>query len=161
MNDPTTRSLLESALPALKNKNYTVTSPDTPRYNCIAWAAEDDTNWWQCPTVMTIAGYTYWPPGISQVHTLENYIKAFETRGYKVCADDPSLEEGIEKIVLYAWAGDGGCSHAARQLSSGVWVSKCGKLHDIEHSTPQDIAGPQGTGYGEVARYMSRPRQKS
>jgi hypothetical protein len=159
MNDAGTRALLERALPVLKNKDYTVTSPKTTQYNCIAWAAEDDTRWWQVPTPMPIGGYKfYWPPELSQVHSLDNYVKAFETRGYMVCADDPSQEARVEKIVLYAWPGDDGCSHAARQLTSGLWVSKCGKLHDIEHATPYDITGGPGVGYGDVVRFMSRPR---
>lgn len=157
MNDPHVRNALEQLIPALRGKNYQVTSPKTPVYNCIAWAADDDSRWWQAPAPMHIAGY-YWPPGVPNEHTLENYIRAFETRGYRVCTNDPTLEEGVEKVVLYSYPGSGGCSHAARQLPNGVWVSKLGAAHDIEHSSPHDITGPDPFGYGDVVQYMSRSR---
>lgn len=46
--------------------------------------------------------------------------------------------------------------HAARQLSSGAWTSKLGKDVDIEHDTPDDVAGGL---YGEVVQLMRRPSQ--
>jgi len=44
-------------------------------------------------------------------------------------------------------------THAARQLPDGRWTSKLGRLEDIEHDTPDDVAGGL---YREVAQFMKR-----
>jgi hypothetical protein len=36
-----------SDFPRLTPGNHRVTSPATPAYNCVAWAAEDTEHWWQ------------------------------------------------------------------------------------------------------------------
>ena len=63
-----------------------------------------------------------------------------------------ALEQGFEKVALYGTALE--YSHAARQLPSGKWSSKLGKDVDIEHDTPNDVAGGV---YGEVMQIMKRP----
>jgi hypothetical protein len=35
------------AFPRLSSENHHVTSPESRDYNCVAWAAEDTTRWWQ------------------------------------------------------------------------------------------------------------------
>lgn len=44
--------------------------------------------------------------------------------------------------------------HAARQLASGRWTSKLGKLEDIDHAL-HDL---EGMLYGAVVLFMKRPR---
>jgi hypothetical protein len=63
-----------------------------------------------------------------------------------------SLEPGFEKVALYAF-NFLAYTHAARQIPNGKWTSKLGKMQDIEHDTPEDVA--EGV-YGEVARIMKR-----
>jgi hypothetical protein len=65
---------------------------------------------------------------------------------------DASLEPGFEKVALYG----GGLlyTHAARQLPTGKWTSKLGKAEDIEHETPDDVAGGI---YAEWVQVMKRP----
>ena len=46
-------------------------------------------------------------------------------------------------------------THAARQLPNGKWTSKLGKAEDVEHESPEDVAGGV---YGEVVQFMRRPR---
>jgi hypothetical protein len=103
-------------LPGLTENNCVCTSPYKRRYNCFAWAAGDDGNWW-CPLA-------YWPEGVPREDTLEAFVAAFETRGYAECADS-SLEDGYEKVALYAVreAGVDVPTHAARQLVDGRWTS--------------------------------------
>jgi len=36
---------IETAFPDLTPETYRITSPPTLDYNCIAWAAEDETDW--------------------------------------------------------------------------------------------------------------------
>jgi hypothetical protein len=37
---------LENFFPRISIEGYHVTSPETPKYNCIAWAAGKDDKWW-------------------------------------------------------------------------------------------------------------------
>jgi hypothetical protein len=83
---------------------------------------------------------------------LDAYREAFETLGYSVCNDD-SLEEGIEKVAIFLHPAKGP-SHAARQLPSGLWTSKLGKIEDISHPLRQI----EGANYGIVALIMCRLR---
>ena len=79
-------------------------------------------------------------------------MRAFEHLGHAGCGMDASLQPGAEKVALFSATLY--YTHAARQLPSGKWTSKLGKAEDIEHDTPQDVAG--GT-YGEVFQIMRRP----
>ena len=122
-----------------------VTSPITPTYNCIAWAAGDTRRfWWPQDQV-------YWPPGAVREETIDAFVHAFATLGYSVC-DTAEREDGIEKVAIYAIGDEP--KHAARQLESGTWTSKLGCDVDIEH--PLD--GVAGDVYGHVVRVLQRPR---
>jgi len=132
--------------PRLAADNHRVTSPETPDYNCIAWCAGDTQHWWQ-PGV-------YWPtappPDDFGIGVLE---QAFAELGYADCALNDDLEPAYEKVALY---GSGAFyTHAARQLASGRWTSKLGRDVDIEHGSPDDVAGGI---YGEVVQIMYRKR---
>jgi len=130
--------------PRLTESNHHRTSPPNVDYNCIAWAADDIEHWWQPGR--------YWPTetphddfGIGVLET------AFRELGYEDCGVDDSLEPGLEKVALY---GSGAFyTHAAKQSSSGKWSSKLGKAEDIEHDTPDDVAGGV---YGEVVEILKR-----
>jgi hypothetical protein len=137
---------LEDYFPQLQSTGYTITSPATPVYNCIAWAAGMTDDWWW-PDPM---GVSAWPPAAPRAETVEAFLAAFESLGYVRC-DDAALEPGFEKVALYAL--DGLPKHAARQLPNGRWTSKCGELEDIEH-TLDGLAGPW---YGSVVHLLKRP----
>jgi hypothetical protein len=133
-----------SEFPRLSAENHRVTSPATTDYNCVAWSAGDTNHWWQ-PGV-------YWPtaslPDDFGIGVLE---QAFAALGFIDCEVDISLESGTEKVALY---GSGAFyTHAARQMSSGNWTSKLGRDVDIEHATPDAVAGGL---YGEVVQVMKR-----
>jgi hypothetical protein len=115
-------------------------------YNCIAWAANVTTDWWW----PVGPGKTHWPAGAPQVANLEAFREAFATLGYVVCSGE-ELEPGFEKIALFA-KEQGGPSHAARQLDSGRWTSKLGRMQDIEHAL-RDLEGEL---YGSVVLVMKR-----
>jgi hypothetical protein len=53
------------------------------------------------------------------------FIQAYKSLGYELC-DNSELEAGFEKIAIYA-TSDGEPTHAARQLSVGLWTSKLGR----------------------------------
>jgi hypothetical protein len=137
----------EKAFPRLTPANWRVTSPATTDYNCVAWSMGDVERWWQ-PGV-------YWPiPAPEGDYGIGVLEQAFLSLGYRDSADG-SLEEGFVKVALY------GSSllyaHAARQLPNGKWTSKLGRAEDIEHDTPDDVAGGL---YGEVVQFMRRPLPK-
>lgn len=132
--------------PFLSNTNCNVTSPATPEYNCIAWAAGEDFRWW-----WPIVGVYFWPKGVPYEESIDAFAAAFRTIGFARC-DSGELEFGVEKVVIYVNAS-GTPTHMARQLPSGTWTSKLGSHVDIEHSSPEDIAGPA---YGNPAAYLRR-----
>ncbi len=133
-----------ASFPNLLLGTYLVTSAPTSQYNCIAWAAEDDTRWWW-PAVPH-----HWPSGVPMDTTVAAFLQAFVTLGYTPCVDG-SLETGHLKVVLYAIGP--AVTHAARQLPSGWWTSKLGHFVDIDHSTPDVICGPA---YGAVVLFLRR-----
>jgi hypothetical protein len=139
-------------LPNLTAESCEVTSVSDPLYNCIAWAAGNNTNnWWPDPW-----GIGYWPAGVPRLVTRESFIQAYATLGYKPCKDG-SLETGLEKIAIYG-LGQTGLevpTHAALQLESGEWTSKLGPFEDVRHKTIHAVNGPI---YGKPICYMSRKR---
>jgi hypothetical protein len=132
-----------SLFPRLTLTNHCITSPLSTDYNCIGWSAGDTEHWWQ-PGV-------YWPiaavPDDFGIAALEALFTAL---GF-VPGGDTSREEGFDKVALYA--DKEFYTHAARQLSTGKWTSKLGGSEDIEHDTPEDVAGGV---YGRVVQIMKR-----
>jgi len=140
-------------LPNLTDFNCDVTSVEARRYNCIAWAAENDRRWWW-PDANNIG---YWPDGAPREETVDAFMRTFSMMGYELCLDS-SLQPNLEKIAIYGIANRDGTTlptHASRQLSSGLWTSKIGPFEDISHATADDVNGPV---YGKVVCYMCRQR---
>lgn len=136
--------------PNLDKEGYAITSAQTPKYNCIAWAAGDNTRFWWPDT----GNVLYWPEDLPRNDSLEVFIIMFNKFKYVVC-DNAELEENFEKIAIYV--KDGVVTHAARQLSNGKWTSKLGQEHDIEHT----LSGLDGPCYGKVAQIMKRSKAKN
>lgn len=138
---------LEKAFPGLRATSYEVTSPPDPRYNCIAWAAGDQSLWWE---PIRRPPYT-WPSNVPFEFTLSALAKSFIATGYAKCESDV-LEPGFEKVALFT-DEVGNLKHAARQVASGQWTSKLGQNVDIEH----DLRGLEGDEYGCVELILKRP----
>jgi hypothetical protein len=137
---------LERHFPGLRESDYRVTSPRSLDYNCAAWAAGDDSRWWEPGPL----GLYYWPEGATREFTIDCYVEAFACLGYERCEGAES-EPGFEKLALFA--NDQGPSHVARQLPGGRWTSKLGRLEDLEH----ELEGVSGAVYGDVVLFMRRP----
>jgi hypothetical protein len=148
------RSISE-AFPKLQlDKNFEVTSKDTPVYNWIAWAYNID-NRWMWPNTGEydfLDGVHYWPSDQILDCNIQNFIDAFSLKGYEICKNS-NFEEGYRKIALYVIPGTNMCTHAARQKSNGYWTSKLGASNDIQHSTPDEI---ENNLYGVVHCFMKR-----
>jgi hypothetical protein len=142
MRDPE----LEEDCPGLLHASYEITSPRDPQYNCIAFAVGDLTHFWYDAGVN---GY-YWPPKTPSADTLEGWVQVFYDHGYRETGD-ATLEAEFEKVAIYVSKGTP--EHVARQKASGVWTSKMGPGHDIEHATLEAL---EGATMGTVAKIMKR-----
>lgn len=136
---------VSDSFPRLSPENHRETSPESRAYNCIAWAAEDSSRWWQ-PGIYWLP--MDWPADDFGIGALEGVFRAL---GYEDCGLDADWEPGSVKVALY---GSGFLyTHAARQLPTGKWTSKLGKGIDIEHDTPDVVAGGL---YGDVMQILRR-----
>jgi len=103
---------LEALFPNLAAEDYRLSSPATPRYNCIAWAAEDEERfWWPAPL-----GPYFWPPGVAREATLVAFIEVFRSMGYETCESD-EREAGFGKGGALRW-GEWG-TNACRTVVAG------------------------------------------
>jgi len=140
---------LELYYPNLRQTGYKITSSNTASYNCIAWAAgATDRPWWP------IEEKPYYWPLSPRIESLESFIDAFQSLGYRICGNG-DLEIGCEKVAIYT-DEEGEPTHMARQLDTGEWTSKCGDLEDITHT----LDGLEGDYYGQVSTFMKRPIEK-
>jgi len=142
---PFTPEDIEFGWPNLPPGSYEITSPFDKTYNCIAWAAGDQRQWWE-PDPM---GEYYWPREAPRRYTIGAYQRAFETLGYRQCSED-TYEDGTTRVALFG-KGDV-ATHASRQISSTRWTSKLGDNVDITHDL-QDVCGDL---YGQVVMILSR-----
>lgn len=63
--------------------------------------------------------------------------------GFEVCESEV-YEQGVQKIAFFE--KDGKLTHVCRQLDSGQWASKLGKIEDIVHS----LRSIEGETYGNL-----------
>ncbi|MBD0319428.1 MAG: hypothetical protein ICV87_03780 [Gemmatimonadetes bacterium] len=144
---------LRGKFPSLEASRFRITSPATWSYTCIGYAAGDTERVW-LPDPWP-EGLFYWPPDVPREHTVDAWIQVFGTRGYQGC-DSREFEPEVEKVAIYADA-DGAPQHVARQLPTGRWTSKLGKLEDVEH----DLAALEGASYGSVVQVLARVAAES
>lgn len=130
----------------LTRRNTRETSPPDRSYNCIAFAAEVTSDWWEPDPFFQY----FWPLGIERRYTVRAYQQAFTSLGYDVCTT-PMLEPGFKKVALYTL--NNLPQHAARQVDSTWWTSKLGPDVDIEHTFDALDGGP----YGNVALLLRKP----
>ncbi len=141
---------LEDLFPGLAKGDYRITSPADSNYNCMAWAAADTGKWWWPGPEEE---REYWPAGLVREATLDAFQAAFALLGYVVCTSE-DVETGFEKVAIFVDAR-GKPTHAARQLATGRWTSKLGRMEDIEH----ELHDLEGVIYGSVSLILKRPLQ--
>lgn len=122
------------------DQHFTFTSAKGDDYNCAAWAVEIIDEWIQFKD----------ENGHLDV-SLKRYIDYYEKHGFVKC-DNQDFEEGWIKIVIYA-DDKNEFTHVARQLPNGKWTSKLGDWEDIEHESPQVLAGKS---YGKPTVVMGK-----
>jgi hypothetical protein len=129
--------------PRLKACNFRITSHQSASYNCIAWAAGVNDDWWEYRR-----GYTW--PYATRAETIDAAVEVFVAQGYEKC-DNDTLESGCQKIAING--DEYGYTHAAKQLESGHWSSKLGKLQDIEH---KNLSALTEGDYGEAKQILRK-----
>ena len=137
---------IEKAFPHLVKDGYAVTSAEDRRYNCIAWAAGVNDDWWD-----SADGYSW--PGDIRANTVQALIGVYASLGFGICQGSEH-EIGFDRVAIYGDQGE--WTHASRQLKSGKWTSKLGRSEDIEHANPEAVANGE---YGKVVCIMKRPMQ--
>lgn len=140
--------MFQDFCPRLSPENHQITSPQTPLYNCLAWAANADI-WFIWPDQEETCA---WPDCLPRCETVECIEAFFGLLGFAKC-DSPDLAPNLEKIAIYA--KDGSPEHVARQLDNGHWTSKLGDLVDIEHVSFLDVSDGD---YGAVVSLMARDK---
>lgn len=147
------------AFPLLaSDKDFKITSPENPNYNCIGWAYNYNNRWMQPPdgTKVFDGVSSYWPANICEDQDIDCLIDAFIAKGYSICSSWEH-EKGYQKVALYTKIGTRLWTHASRELTqppvTGKWTSKLGAQNDIQHSNPYTI---EGYIYGKVYCIMKR-----
>src|SRR5438034_10954897 len=138
---------LERLFPALSGSEYSKSSEADTAYNCFGFAVHDTKQYWQ---KVDVRGY-YWP--LKRDDRLEDWIEALRLNNF-VPTDDWSLEAEFEKVCIYV-NEEGSPEHVSRQLASGKWTSKIGRLEDIEHSTLTEL---ECVDYGKPKVMLKRKR---
>ena len=142
------RNFLEHEYPGLrKDSEWAITSNQTTRYNCFAWAAHDELNNWEPEG-------DYWPEGCLRELTIPAFIEAYGSLGFSSVTTRRSPKR-VERIAIFTV--NGVPQHAARQLSSGLWTSKLGHGFDISHKLKSICCDD----YGEVAVILERDRVRA
>lgn len=151
---------LKQCFPHLNRKNalFKVTSPRDESYNCIAWAMGLNDRWVDPDD----ASGHWWPVKYSDINTQKSrevLLKAFESMGFRECAND-NIEKHFDKIALYYNPLTNEWTHAARVLSRIEYHSKAGKAWDFHHGPGdalKNILNPK-VSYGSVYAFMKRPK---
>jgi hypothetical protein len=149
--DPTQRSTFETAFPAIKHCEWSITGDATAVYNCIAWSVGDTTKWYNKITSDRARGIV----GIDEefgnddgVFSVTDDMDPFylAKTGYT-----PTASGAADAEVMY-YSG----FHAAKNLGCScgfpkwlMYESKCGALERIEHVYSQ----LNGSSYGTPTRY--------
>lgn len=153
-----------SLVQGLRSVPFRPTGRATDRYNCIAWALHDTSRFWwpggDPGLFLEEDGKpcNYWPARLTEpdpASNLGHFLDLFAEHGFQPCQDG-NLQKGVEKLVLYtqSYRDIELFQHVARQLPTGRWTSKLGRLIVIEHATPEDLCEE----YGTTLLFLHRPR---
>ncbi|MBI4648181.1 MAG: hypothetical protein HY738_16760 [Bacteroidia bacterium] len=136
--------LTDKNFPNSFDAQFEISSPKTCKYNCLAWAMNDNTKWWDYEDDY------YWVAGIEKNGKLKTFIKLLECFNYKK-TNTASYESGYDKIALFS-KDKIECTHLAKQLKEEIWTSKLGSSYDVLHT----LKGIENGIYGDVKIIMKR-----
>lgn len=132
------------------DQNFEICSPQTPIYNCIAWAMQFEDRW-----VDHLPGPGHWwPNGVERSNSSKALILAFEAVGFTEC-DDYLLEDGFNKVVLYKKEDSDEWTHASKITDNSVEHSKFGESFDGRHSHDKFSGTDYGIPYATMKRKIN------
>ena len=164
---------LRGSFPKLNAQKDRITSGPTPiegpqelrhhrPYNCVAWAAGSDTEWWESDPEGDFGFKTYWPKHLSDSDTVDGWVELFQSKlDYKLSSpSDIHYERGVEKVAIYGVCENNKwiANHVARQVGRNKWTSKLGDGHRIEHETLDCLAGYDCDEYGEIVAILRKKK---
>lgn len=142
------KGLYERDFPGLKSDpDWKITSDPSDRYNCFAWAAKEKHRNWG-----PMKGY--WPEACERHLSVESVCAVFATLGYAQDRTELSAQD-VERVAIFSQ--NEVPTHVALQLASGLWTSKLGENHDIQHRL-ESLCGDL---YGNVRQILEQPREKA
>ncbi len=144
MGKDTRNYLTEKSFPNSFKEPFEITSPKTSEYNCLAWALDDNTKWYESDDDY------YWFNGIARNNTLNTIQAIFENLGFQR-TDNIEFQLGIERIALFSKDNDE-CLHLASQIDNDKWTSKLGSSYDVIHSLKSIENGI----YGKAVVFLER-----
>ena len=135
--------------------HFHLTSEETVRYNCIAFAMGFMDRWVQPePSGYIRSRFCWWPDSARKDLSEVALREAFEAVGFIVVADC-SFKEGYDTVVLYSLNGQ--WTHAVRIIENGKEHSKFGESFDGTHGHRRF----EGTSYGKPFAFMQRIHRSS
>ena len=155
LNSGDNRKELIKSFPNLAtDPNFTINSPQTIGYNCIAWAMGFNGRWVQSVNTAGLTidlKYVWWPPEVPQSQKPDALIEAFKKLGFELY-NSWEYDNRYDIAVLYA--NNGEWTHASRLIGTNLEHSKFGESWDAIHSSGVF----HGSMYGDAYAIMRRPR---
>jgi hypothetical protein len=144
MGKDTRNFFVDKSFPNSLLEPFKITSPETASYNCLAWALNDTSKWYENDDDY------YWFEGIEKNNTLETIQKIFVNFGF-IKTENTEYQVGIERIALFS-KDNIECTHLARQQDKDQWTSKLGSSYDVNHTLKSIENGI----YGNVVIIMEK-----
>lgn len=139
------KSDVEADFPLLVGKQYGL-SAESFNFNCLAFALDDESNWWEPPK----QSGRYWPPGFSDDITIPTVEAIIRCHGFTV---EIALNETPETDAIAIYGIGNEWTHFAKFVKDG-WHSKLGTGHDVIGFDLHDLETPM---YGNVLKVLRRP----
>lgn len=134
--------------PLKEDRNFCLKSPQTPVYNCIAFAMGTIDRWVDCAS----QPWHWWPP-VCKGCSICCLIDVFKYFGFEECGMDDSFDSDYDKVALYE--KNSNWTHAAKIVDEGIYHSKFGESFDGIHSRG-DVLELQ---YGKPCIIMRRRKE--
>lgn len=157
MNHKRARAYLVALFRGLRNAQWDIKSKADINYNCIAWSAGEKHRRWDLSDHPGTHLPSYWPEGVKKSEGIAYLIAAMMKEGFVVCEREEAVTYDPEFDTIVVYERDAKWEHAARLLHNGMWSSKIGYFNDIQHDSPEAIAGRD---YGHPFKYMKRRRKR-
>jgi hypothetical protein len=149
MGKDTRNLLMDKSFPNSFLEPLEISSPETGDYNCLAWALNDNSKWYESEDDYC------WFDKIDRDNKLSTIQKIFEQIGFNLTRNS-EYQVDIERVALFS-TDNIDCSHLARQIGKNVWTSKLGSSYDVNHT----LRAIEDGIYGNPILFLERPHYKN